>query len=139
MADFVSKGPSPEVQPSLTDTYFRHTRTIVQEHGDVEVVYAVFMRRPVTFAGRLAFDWLQAMAGTWCQRSDRYGLSEGAWVGAGEPMCYITGPFSVLVDLETILLQRLGAACVAPTTPITCALIARVSLSGDGCATLCRL
>ena len=39
--------------------------------------------------------------------------SEGAWVGAGEPMCYITGPFSVLVDLETILLQRLGAACVA--------------------------
>ena len=38
---------------------------------------------------------------------------EGAWVGAGEPMCYITGPFSVLVDLETILLQRLGAACVA--------------------------
>ena len=38
MADFVSKGPSPEVQPSLTDTYFRHTRTIVQEHGDVEVV-----------------------------------------------------------------------------------------------------
>ncbi len=114
MADFVSKGPSPEVQPSLTDTYFRHTRTIVQEHGDVEVVYAVFMRRPVTFAGRLAFDWLQAMADS---RGARIRIDmayqEGAWVGAGEPMCYITGPFSVLVDLETILLQRLGAACVA--------------------------
>jgi nicotinate phosphoribosyltransferase len=38
---------------------------------------------------------------------------EGAWIGAGEPMCYITGPFSVLVDLETIFLQRLGPACVA--------------------------
>ena len=38
---------------------------------------------------------------------------EGAWIGAGEPICYITGPFSVLVDLETIFLQRLGPACVA--------------------------
>tara|TARA_B100001057_G_scaffold490170_1_gene577878 strand:- start:151 stop:1287 length:1137 start_codon:yes stop_codon:yes gene_type:complete len=114
MSDFVSKGPSPEVQPSLTDTYFRNTRTIVQEYGDVEVVYAIFMRRPVTFAGRLAFDWLQVMASS---RGARIKIdmaySEGAWVGAGEPMCYITGPFSVLVDLETILLQRLGAACVA--------------------------
>ncbi len=114
MSDFVSKGPSPEVQPSLTDTYFRNTRTIVQEYGDVEVIYAIFMRRPVTFAGRLAFDWLQVMASS---RGARIKIdmaySEGAWVGAGEPMCYITGPFSVLVDLETILLQRLGAACVA--------------------------
>ena len=114
MADFVSKGPSPEMQPSLTDTYFRHTRAIVHEYGDVEVIYAVFMRRPVTFAGRLAFDWLQKMASS---RGARIKIdmayAEGAWVGAGEPMCYITGPFSVLVDLETILLQRLGAACVA--------------------------
>lgn len=114
MSDFVSKGPSPEVQPSLTDTYFRNTRTIVQEYGDVEVIYAIFMRRPVTFAGRLAFDWLQVMASS---RGARIKIdmaySEGAWVGAGEPMCFVTGPFSVLVDLETILLQRLGAACVA--------------------------
>ena len=55
MADFVSKGPSPEVQPSLTDTYFRHTRTIVQEHGDVEVVYAVFMRRPADICWSACF------------------------------------------------------------------------------------
>jgi nicotinate phosphoribosyltransferase len=98
----------------LTDTYFKNTRNIVHKHGDVEAVYAVFMRRPVTFAGKLALDWLQAMA-------DARGVEikidlvyqEGAWVGAGEPMFYITGPFSALVDLETILLQRLGAACVA--------------------------
>ena len=38
---------------------------------------------------------------------------EGNWVGAGEPMMYITGPFYHLVDLETILLQKLGPACVA--------------------------
>ena len=114
MSDFASSGPSPDVQPSLTDTYFKHTREIVQAHGDVEAVYAVFMRRPVTFAGRLAIEWLQAMADA---RGAKIKIDlpyqEGAWVGAGEPMCYITGPFSVLVDLETILLQRLGSACVA--------------------------
>ena len=38
---------------------------------------------------------------------------EGAWVGAGEPLFYITGKMSQLVDMETIFLQRLGSACVA--------------------------
>lgn len=38
---------------------------------------------------------------------------EGKWVGAGEPMMYITGSFFHLVDLETIFLQKLGPACVA--------------------------
>jgi len=114
MSDFASSGPSPEQQPRLTDTYFKHTRNIALEYGDVEVVYALFMRRPVTFAGRLAIEWLEAMAkarGVEIKIDRLY--QEGAWVGAGEPMCYVTGPFSALVDLETILLQRLGAACVA--------------------------
>ena len=39
--------------------------------------------------------------------------AEGKWVGAGEPMMYITGSFFHLVDLETIFLQKLGPACVA--------------------------
>ena len=114
MAKFASSGPTPEIQPSLTDTYFNHTRKVVMANGDCEVTYAVFMRRPVTFAGRLAIEWITAMA------KDRNATLkieqlyvEGAWIGAGEPMCYITGPFSVLVDLETIFLQRLGPACVA--------------------------
>ena len=38
---------------------------------------------------------------------------EGDWVGAGEPLMYITGSFYHLVDLETLYLQKLGAACVA--------------------------
>ena len=38
---------------------------------------------------------------------------EGAWVGAGEPLVYITGSFVQLSDLETILLQKIGPACVA--------------------------
>ena len=38
---------------------------------------------------------------------------EGAWVGAGEPIAYITGSFQALADCETIFLQKLGPACVA--------------------------
>ncbi|MEC8109690.1 MAG: nicotinate phosphoribosyltransferase [Pseudomonadota bacterium] len=114
MAKFATSGPTPEQQPSLTDTYFKHTRHIVQAHGDCEVTYAVFMRRPVTFAGRLAIDWITAMAlARQAELKIEQLYSEGAWIGAGEPICYITGPFSVLVDLETIFLQRLGPACVA--------------------------
>ena len=45
-----------------TDTYFNRTRTTVQAFGDVEVTYAVFMRRPVVFAPRLMIGWLEAMA-----------------------------------------------------------------------------
>ena len=114
MAKFASSGPTPEIQPSLTDTYFNHTRKVVMANGDCEVTYAVFMRRPVTFAGRLAIEWITAMAqsrGATLKIEQLY--VEGAWIGAGEPMCYIAGPFSVLVDLETIFLQRLGPACVA--------------------------
>ena len=114
MAKFASSGPTPEIQPSLTDTYFNHTRKVVMANGDCEVTYAVFMRRPVTFAGRLAIEWITAMAkarGATLKIEQLY--VEGAWIGAGEPMCYVTGPFSVLVDLETIFLQRLGPACVA--------------------------
>ena len=62
MSGFDSTGPSPEDQPGLTDTYFRNTRRIVQAKGDCDVEYAVFMRRPVTYAGQLAVDWLKAMA-----------------------------------------------------------------------------
>ena len=107
-------GPSFEVQPQLTDSYFNLTKQIVQQNGDVVVTYAVFMRRPVTLAPRLATDWLLAMA---VQRGEAIAIewlhNEGAWVGAGEPLFYVTGKLSALVDLETIFLQRLGAACVA--------------------------
>ena len=114
MAEFDSTGPSPERQPGLTDTYFRNTRRIVEANGDCEVEYAVFMRRPVTYAGRLAIEWLQAMAR---HRDVTIEVDqphvEGAWVGSGEVLCFLRGPFSALVDLETIFLQRLGGCCVA--------------------------
>ena len=55
-------GPSVSEQPKYTDSYFNLTRSIVTAHKDSQVTYAVFMRRPVTLAPRLAVDWLKMMA-----------------------------------------------------------------------------
>jgi nicotinate phosphoribosyltransferase len=106
--------PSNGEIPRYSDKYFTKTKAIVERFGDCEVVYAVFMRRPVLCAPRLALDWLQAIqAERGAEAKVDLLYDEGDWVGAGEPMMYITGSMRHLVDLETILLQKLGAACVA--------------------------
>lgn len=107
-------GPSEPDLKQFTDKYFLKTREIVGNFGDCTVTYAVFMRRPVIFTPALAVDWLEAMAaarGVAFEIDLRF--KEGDWVGAGEPLMYITGPFAHLVDLETVFLQRLGPPCVA--------------------------
>lgn len=112
---------SPLLQPSdddgirrWTDAYFNRTKQTIGRFGDAEVTYAVFMRRPVVSAPRLAVDWLREVARS---RGVEFGidvmLEEGRWVGSGEPLLYVTGSFFHLVDLETLLLQRLGPACIA--------------------------
>ena len=72
------------------------------------------MRRPVLSTPRLAFDWLRRVV---AERKAAVEVEllqqEGDWVGAGEPLMYLHGPFRHLVDLETVFLQRLGPACVA--------------------------
>jgi nicotinate phosphoribosyltransferase len=97
-----------------TDAYFNRTRRIVERFGDKRVTYAVFMRRPVISAPRLMLDWLRTVAAT---RGTAFDIDliypEGEWVGAGEPIVYITGSLDLLSDLETILLQKLGPASVA--------------------------
>ena len=97
-----------------TDQYFKKTRAIVERNGDVNVMYAIFMRRPVSFAPGLMINWLQQVA---AKRNVTLKIekcfAEGDWVGAGEPLLYIGGPLSQLVDLETLILQKLGACCVA--------------------------
>lgn len=106
--------PGLDDLPGWTDKYFRRTREVVLKFGDARVTYAVFMRRPVLYAGRLACDWLKSIGntrGASFEVEERY--KEGDWVGAGEPMIYIRGSFAALVDLETMFLQKLGAACVA--------------------------
>jgi nicotinate phosphoribosyltransferase len=107
-------GPLAADLPRFTDKYFSKTRAIVERFGDCRVTYAVFMRRPVLAAPRLATDWLGTVAG---ERATAFEADllypEGAWVGAGEPLMYLTGPFRHLVELETVFLQRLGPPCVA--------------------------
>lgn len=97
-----------------TDVYFNRTRAIVTRYGDRRVTYAVFLRRPVIAAPRLMLRWLEQVAET---RGTHFDIElthqEGDWVGAGEPLVYIAGAMSELADLETLLLQKIGAACVA--------------------------
>ena len=97
-----------------TDAYFNRTKQIAARFGDCRVTYAVFLRRPVISAPRLALDWLTSVAAA---RHSPVELDivhpEGRWVGAGEPIAYISGSFVALSDCETILLQKLGPACVA--------------------------
>ncbi|HEX4185495.1 MAG TPA: nicotinate phosphoribosyltransferase [Stellaceae bacterium] len=97
-----------------TDSYFLKTKAIVGRFGDRPATYAVFMRRPVICTPRLALEFLETQAAA---RGTRFATElnhpEGAWVGAGEPILHVTGSLFHLVDLETVLLQRLGPPCVA--------------------------
>lgn len=114
---------SPDVRPPShllddiawrTDAYFNRTREVIAHCGDTRVTYAVFLRRPVISAPRLMLDWLAQVAAA---RGTEFHFDvvhpEGEWVGAGEPIAYITGSFEALADCETIFLQKLGPACVA--------------------------
>jgi nicotinate phosphoribosyltransferase len=97
-----------------TDSYFLKTKAIVGRFGDRRATYAVFMRRPVISAPRFAIEFLESTA---AERAVKFDIElahrEGAWVGAGDPILRMTGSLLHLVDLETVLLQRLGPACVA--------------------------
>ncbi|MBE0496855.1 MAG: nicotinate phosphoribosyltransferase [Campylobacterales bacterium] len=97
-----------------TDKYFSNTHTIIKQFGDTEVTYAFFLRRPVLCATRLALEWVQAHVARHGKNVTIETLhEEGDWVGAGEPLFYLSGSFALLVELETLILQKLGAACVA--------------------------
>ena len=104
----------PSAHKPWTDVYFNRTKEIIDRFGDAVVTYAIFMRRPVVSAPRLAVEWLQAAALDHETSFEiELGVEEGRWIGAGEPLMYVTGSFYHLVDLETLLLQKLGPTCVA--------------------------
>ncbi|MEJ1996141.1 MAG: hypothetical protein P8X75_13200 [Limibacillus sp.] len=121
--------PGSAQVPHWTDQYFRRTARIVGAFGEVQATYAVFMRRPVISAPAIALAWLKARAaeqGFDLEIDLRY--PEGKWVGAGEPIFYMTGPLSKLSELETLLLMKLGPACVAAYNAYTmCADLPRVA------------
>ena len=106
--------PEPKDLPRLTDSYFLRTKEVVRQFGDIGVTYAIFMRRPVICTPKLMVDFLEAMA---AERRTKFAMefnyAEGDWVGAGEPLLYLSGSLYHLVDLETVYLQKLGPPCVA--------------------------
>ena len=109
--------PTPVADGEITartDAYFNRTRQIVSRFGDAVVTYAIFLRRPVVCAPAMMVEWLRAVAAA---RGQDFKIElphkEGEWVGAGEPLAYVTGSLSALADLETLALQKIGAACVA--------------------------
>ncbi len=106
--------PRNDAVASYTDRYFVKTKEAIARFGDKIVTYAVFMRRPVIFTPGLMVRWLKSVAaerGVHLRIDLNY--EEGEWVGAGEPLLYLSGSFYHLVDLETLFLQKLGPACVA--------------------------
>jgi nicotinate phosphoribosyltransferase len=114
MDEHVSPSALADDIAARTDVYFNRTRQVVARFGDRRVTYAVFLRRPVISAPRLMLDWLRQVAiqrGTAIETDLTH--PEGSWTGAGEPLVYITGSLMELSDLETILLQKIGPACVA--------------------------
>jgi nicotinate phosphoribosyltransferase len=127
-----------------TDSYFLKTKAIVEHFGDRAATYAVFMRRPVICTPRLAVEFLEEQAAS---RGVKFHIelmkNEGEAVGAGEPLMYITGPLYHLVDLETLLLQKIGPSCVAAYNARRCARNCRGSRSsrwmrGTAPAATCR-
>jgi nicotinate phosphoribosyltransferase len=117
MPDDDAPGPHDSLAADIAaraDSYFNRTKEVVARFGDKRVTYAVFLRRPVISAPRLMTEWLDTVAAA---RNTTFEIDlmypEGAWVGAGEPLVYITGSFVQLSDLETIVLQKIGPVCVA--------------------------
>ena len=97
-----------------SDKYFSNTKAIIEHFGDTEVTYAFFLRRPVLSAIRLATEWVQNEAAHYNQNIHIEVMhEEGEWVGAGEPLFYLSGSFAFLSEFETLILQKLGSACVA--------------------------
>lgn len=100
--------------PGWTDAYFNRTGDIVATQGDMIVTYAIFIRRPVLAALGPMLDCLETLTIENGLKVDvALPFQEGVWVGAGEPIAFLTGPFSHLAPLETLLLQKLGSCCVA--------------------------
>jgi len=94
---------------TVTDKYFTHTATIARRTGDCRVTYAVFLRRRVLAALEPAERLLRRLvpdAGV--RRLHR----EGDVVPAERTLMEITGRFSELSEIETLLLQTVGLPCV---------------------------
>jgi nicotinate phosphoribosyltransferase len=97
-----------------TDKYFTKTREIVRKFGDRIVTYGVFLRRGVICAVDPAIDTLRTYYAADAEALKITRLyEEGAFVPDQKALFTYTGSFAALVELETLILQRVGVACVS--------------------------
>jgi nicotinate phosphoribosyltransferase len=94
----------------LSDKYFTHTSRIVAAHGDVEVTFAIFMRRRVIAALEPAARLVRRLVPE--ARIKRF-FAEGDLVPSEVKLMEITGPMARLAEVETLFLQKIGFPCVA--------------------------
>lgn len=96
-----------------TDKYFSKSRQIVEKFGDRSVTYGVFLRRGVICAVDPAIDMLRQYYSAKAEPLRITRLhEEGAFVPDQKPIFTYTGSFAALVELETLILQRVGVPCV---------------------------
>ncbi|MBI2960082.1 MAG: nicotinate phosphoribosyltransferase [Betaproteobacteria bacterium] len=97
-----------------TDKYFSKSREIIERFGDRTVTYGVFLRRGVICAVNPAIEVLRRY---YPQDAAPLGITrlyeEGAFVPDQKPLFTYTGSFAALAELETLILQRTGVACVS--------------------------
>src|SRR3979490_2843593 len=97
-----------------TDKYFSKSRQIVEKFGDRTVTYGVFLRRGVICAVNPAIDVLRSY---YSEKAEPLRITrlyeEGAFVPDQKALFTYTGAFAALVELETLILQRIGVACVS--------------------------
>jgi nicotinate phosphoribosyltransferase len=108
--------PSDKLQflRSRTDKYFTKSREIAEKFGDKTVTYGVFLRQGVVCAVNPAIEFLQQY---YCSSTRPLKITrryeEGAFVPDRKPIFTYSGSFAGLVELETLILQRTGVACVS--------------------------
>ena len=93
-----------------TDKYFTNTARIVAANGDVEVTFAVFMRRRVVAALEPVIRLVNYFVPE--AKVTRF-VSEGEVVPSERKLMEITGSMKKLSEIETLLLQKTGFPCVA--------------------------
>ncbi len=99
-----------ETLGAITDKYFTNTSNIVSANGDVDVVYAIFMRRRAIAALEPAIRLIKKLVPE--AEVVRF-FDEGDKVPAEDKMMEVRGPMSKLSEVETVMLQKVGFPCVS--------------------------
>jgi nicotinate phosphoribosyltransferase len=93
-----------------TDKYFTNTARVVDAHGDVQVTFAVFMRRRVVAALEPVIRLVTHFVPD--AKIKRF-VEEGDVVPSEHKLMEITGSMKKLSEIETLLLQKTGFPCVS--------------------------